>query len=173
MASKTIITPFILSNGSPALGLPSASVRIRDANSGELLVTDDSLVEVGDGFYKYVFTDYTSSMNYTIRLDGGDILGQQRYAFAANENYSFDHWEEPMNVHTSSVFISGSDTPISSSGQILNFLKNIEGGRWRIDTDTNQMIFYKDDNTTVVATYDLFDSDGTPSSINVFERRKT
>ena len=52
----------------------------------------------------------------------------------------------------------------------ISFIKSIEGGRWKIDTSTNQMIFYKDDNTTKVATFDLKDSDGSASSSSVFER---
>jgi hypothetical protein len=44
----------------------------------------------------------------------------------------------------------------------------IEYGRWRIVGD--QMIFYKDDNTTEIARFNLFDESGTPSMDAVFER---
>ncbi len=43
-------------------------------------------------------------------------------------------------------------------------------GRWQVDSETNQMIFYQDDNTTVIARYNLFDSGGTPSVTEVFDR---
>ena len=52
----------------------------------------------------------------------------------------------------------------------LSFIKEIEGGRWKIDTDTKQMIFYKSDNTTIVATFNLLDSNQAASFSNVFER---
>lgn len=52
------------------------------------------------------------------------------------------------------------------------FIQDIEGGRWKVDTATKQMTFYKADNATVVATFDLFDAEGTPTSINVFERQR-
>lgn len=55
-------------------------------------------------------------------------------------------------------------------GDNVDFIKEIEGGRWRINTSTNQMVFYKSDNVTVVATFNLFDSSGDASSTNVFER---
>lgn len=55
-------------------------------------------------------------------------------------------------------------------GDDIDFIKEIEGGRWRINTSTNQMIFYKSDNTTIVATYNLFDGDGNASYTSVFER---
>lgn len=51
-------------------------------------------------------------------------------------------------------------------------LYNMEGGRWKIDSVTNQMIFYKADNTTEVARFNLFDSAGAPASENVYERRR-
>ena len=172
MASKTIITSFSNSDGSPATGIASSSIRIRDANSSEVLIDEDALTEIGDGFYRYVFTDYSASINYVMRFDGGSALGAGRYTFAANEHYSFENWEEPMTAHTGSVFASGSVTPLSSSGQMMNFLQDIEGGRWRIDTSTNQMVFYKEDNSTIVAVYDLFNSASNPDTNNVFERRR-
>jgi len=52
----------------------------------------------------------------------------------------------------------------------IEFIRNIEGGRWKINTSTNKMTFYKDDNSTVVAAFDLKDSDGSGSSTSVFER---
>lgn len=47
---------------------------------------------------------------------------------------------------------------------------NIEFGRWRIVND--QMIFYKEDGTTEVTRFDLFDENGVPTTDAVFERRK-
>ena len=52
------------------------------------------------------------------------------------------------------------------------FIKAIEGGRWKIDTALNQMVFYDDDNTTEIARYDLKDADGNPVSDSVYERIK-
>lgn len=46
----------------------------------------------------------------------------------------------------------------------------IHTGRWKIDASDKQMIFYEDDNTTIVARYDLKDRNGTASIDEVFER---
>ncbi|RLC88901.1 MAG: hypothetical protein DRJ03_01280 [Chloroflexi bacterium] len=69
------------------------------------------------------------------------------------------------------------DTQLSSShgagdwsSADIDFLKHIEGGRWKIDTVTNQMRFYKADNVTEVARFNLLDADGAPASADVFER---
>lgn len=51
---------------------------------------------------------------------------------------------------------------------IINILK-VETGKWKIIN--NQMIFYDTDGTTVLYTYNLYDSVGAPSSSEIFERR--
>ena len=48
----------------------------------------------------------------------------------------------------------------------------IHTGRWIIDEDTNQMIFFEDDNTTEIARYDLKDRDGNASITEIFERSR-
>ena len=52
----------------------------------------------------------------------------------------------------------------------VSFIKAVEGGRWKIDTATNQMFFYADDNTTEVARFDLKDEAGNPTSEMPYER---
>lgn len=53
----------------------------------------------------------------------------------------------------------------------ITFLKDIEGGRWKIEGV--QMIFYKSDNLTEVARFNLFDAAGNPTSaVEVFERKR-
>jgi hypothetical protein len=54
----------------------------------------------------------------------------------------------------------------------IEFLYQIQGGRWLIDENNDQMVFYEDDNTTEIARFNLFDVNGTPAYINVFERRR-
>ncbi len=47
----------------------------------------------------------------------------------------------------------------------------IHTGRWMVDEDNNQMIFFQDDNTTEIARYDLFDRNGNSSITELFERK--
>jgi len=60
-------------------------------------------------------------------------------------------------------------TMISSS---VDFTKDMTAGRWELDDSLNQMIFYKDDNSTVVARFGMSGSDGTPTVSEVHERRR-
>jgi len=48
----------------------------------------------------------------------------------------------------------------------------IHTGRWIIDENTNQMVFYEDDNVTEIARYDLKDRDGNASITEIFERSR-
>ena len=46
----------------------------------------------------------------------------------------------------------------------------IHTGRWKIDKEENQMIFYQDDNSTEIAKYNLLDETGAGSTSKIFER---
>jgi len=54
----------------------------------------------------------------------------------------------------------------------IDFIKNIEGGKWKLNKTTKIMTFYADDNQTVVAKFGMSGSDGSPSVENVFERNR-
>lgn len=89
MGSKTIIAYFS-NNGSPATGL-SPTVRIRDVSDGSLVVTDAAMTEVGDGFYKYLFSSYNITKAYVIRADGTATLANtDRYVVMSNENVDLE-----------------------------------------------------------------------------------
>jgi len=52
----------------------------------------------------------------------------------------------------------------------LSLIRDIEAGKWEIIN--NQMVFYKQDNVTEVARFNLFDASGTPSETNLYSREK-
>ena len=72
-------------------------------------------------------------------------------------------WNQALSNHTTS----------GTAGAALRFINDIEGGRWKIDTTTNTMNFYADDNVTIVASFDLYDQNGVAASDDVYERRRT
>jgi len=105
-------------------------------------------------------------------------------------------WDEPIAEHaevgssgeavssvkskTDKMEFVGSDIKATLDGekvelvddlrQILEFLKSVEGGRWKIEN--NQMIFYDEDNVTEIMRFDLYDENGEPTMRNVFERKR-
>ena len=56
---------------------------------------------------------------------------------------------------------------------MIEFIYDVQGGRWNLDTTTNQMVLYKDNNTTEVARFNLIGADGSGTVTSVFERRRT
>tara|TARA_R110000824_G_scaffold401631_1_gene613323 strand:+ start:2075 stop:2515 length:441 start_codon:yes stop_codon:yes gene_type:complete len=54
----------------------------------------------------------------------------------------------------------------------IDHTKHMTAGRWKLDSSTKQMIFYKDDNSTEIARFDLTDENGDGSVSSVFERTK-
>jgi hypothetical protein len=61
-------------------------------------------------------------------------------------------------------------TTAGSLAALVQFLVDIEGGRWKVVGD--QMIFYKSDNLTEVTRFDLKDASGNPTMNAVMERTK-
>lgn len=124
------------------------SARKSDANITQLVTDANMSFEVDGGIYGYY---YSTSVDYTLY----DYLITVEYvgalSYDANTWYNFN-----ADIDTSEI-----DTD-------LTFLKDIEGGRWRMIG--NQMIFYESDNVTEVARFDLKDSDGNATMTDVFER---
>lgn len=100
----------------------------------------------GSGIYG-ANIEFPTGFNGSILWDTGTELSSSCGVEYATEQYNV----EENNPHVDDIF-------------------NIEYGRWEIDG--TEMIFYKSDNVTEIARFDLFDSTGTPSSDSVFERLK-
>jgi hypothetical protein len=77
----------------------------------------------------------------------------------------------------SALSLESTTSAIKASTDTINwaditFIKNIEGGRWKIDTIEKQMIFYNEEGTSVVARFQLYDKDHTPSNTSITERER-
>lgn len=80
---------------------------------------------------------------------------------------------EEQNFTDSPAALAGDINIIKASLDTdLTFVKDMLGGQWKIDDANYQMIFYKDDNVTEVARFDLSDNKGTPSFLSVFLRKR-
>lgn len=74
------------------------------------------------------------------------------------------------NIKTQTDKIQVIDDNIDLIKTDITRIKDIEEGRWKIEA--NQMIFYKPDNITELFRFNLFDSLGTPTMINVADRSR-
>ena len=112
----------------------------------------------GSGIYAALVT-FPDNFKGQILWDA-PATGSLTQAFAAEDQNYLDNNPLVDEIYTQLILVSGS----------VDFIRKIEGGRWKITA--NQMIFYAEDNSTVVATFDLFDQFGTPTDNEVMERRR-
>lgn len=101
----------------------------------------------------------------TIGLVSASVWDAQRVDHELSGSFG-----EGINLISSSISdVNGSLNLVSGA---IDTVFDMTAGRWLINTSSNQMIFYKADNVTEVARFDLFGSDGSSSSDCVFERVK-
>lgn len=114
-------------------------------------------LENGSGLYA-AYIDIPDSFRGQIMWDTGTIFSSKQYAV------------EQINVEENNPKIDDIHRMLSTVSSMITKIYDIECGRWKIVS--NQMIFYKEDNLTEVARFNLFDSTGAPSMDAVFERQK-
>lgn len=117
------ILAFFTNNGLPVTGL-SPTIRIRNVATTVLVITDAAMSEIGDGHYSYDFTIYDSTLDYSIRCDGGATLTDvDRYKYAGNESYIADI--ETSRISTQIIGVSGDIADVNTnvldvSGAVLD-----------------------------------------------------
>lgn len=77
---------------------------------------------------------------------------------------------EQYNVEENDPKVADTWQMVTTITGSIKLLRDMTAGRWIIEND--QMKFYAEDNTTLVATFDLFDDVGSPTMDSVFERVK-
>lgn len=157
---------FFTDEGVPKTGL-SPVIDVWESD-GTHVVNAQGATEIAGGFYFYDFTTYDEGKDYAIRGDGGaGLSANDRYVFSANEVGQVT--EDLTGIDTLIDAVKAKTDTISWAD--ITFLKDIEGGRWKIES--NQMIFYKSDNETEVARFNLLDADGSPTMTDILERERT
>ena len=123
------------------------------------------------------YADRTSDIRYTIY----DTLGSEEISATNTGIYQLGNstglYGVELNLNNrfsgSIVWSIDGNTSVYATEEIKidqKMARFIHTGKWIIDEDTKQMIFYEDDNTTEIARYNLFDRDGNASIDEIFER---
>jgi hypothetical protein len=189
MATK-IITTFFTKLSVPQSGLtPTIKIWLLDpldSTVSTLVVNDDQLDEIAGGFYRYDFVGYDPTQNYVMLVDGGALLPvNERYSIASNESFNEDIansvFDEPSLSHVASgsfgllINQTKADTATiiinqTTAASLIATLLKYEKNRTKIDKTAKTLTVYDDDGTTPLKVFDLKDSSGTPSIIEVCER---
>jgi hypothetical protein len=134
-------------------GAESVSI---DLNSGRVIlestVTNGKVITRGVG----LLVDEAEGRITTGTWNGVTITNQ----LVNPQNVADGIWDGLISEHLGS----------GSFGEAIEFLKAMEGGKWKIVN--NQMIFYKADNVTEVARFNLYDISGSAAMEDIYERRR-
>lgn len=127
--------------------------------SGSTVVarTTTGVYQTAPGIYA-AYVSFPNNFRGQILWDTGSAFVTASYA------------TEQYNVEENNPRIDDIDRRTLQMSGTLGQLYDIQYGRWRIVS--NQMIFYKEDNATEVARFNLFDDVGAPSMDAVFDRQK-
>jgi hypothetical protein len=145
-------------NRTGALGASGVGYQLIDeAGSISAARTTVGVYEPAPGIYSAYIT-FPDGFRGQVLWDTGAYFAKTLYAV------------EQYNEEENSPFVSTILNTVTQMSGTLASLYDIQYGRWQIVG--NQMIFYKDDNSTVVARFNLFDDMGAPTMDAVFDRVK-
>lgn len=117
----------------------------------------------GSGIYAATVT-FPDDFRGTLLWDSGETS-----PVYASEQFNIE--ENNPVVDENNVILNQIVGTLTITSTSLQFLVDMEGGRWRI-TPGNQMVFYKADNVTEVARFNLFDINGDPTNDGAADRRR-
>lgn len=192
-----IINTHFTKNSISETGL-SPIIRIWEVNdiTDTLVIIDQPMVEIGDGFYKYVFTvgnGYDEQKAYVIRSDANTVslANHERFSVATiNEstisqntidNIVDSVWDETATSHIvtgstglllNQISADTTQLRIDNTLQIslLELLLKYETNKTKIDKINFTLTIFDDDGVTPLTVFDLKDSTGSPSIVEICER---
>lgn len=203
---SVVINSFFTTGGVPTTGLtPTVRIWEVDASSHTLVVgfpvqvSDPTMTEVGDGFYKFEFDTLTYGYDplkaYVIRTDAGpSVPTNERYSIASTEESAAGTltpatisaiqegvWDVDASSHVGSgttglllnqTAADAAQTHVNvlTAISLLETLLKYETNRTRIDKVAKTLTVYDDDGVTPIRVFDLRDSTGTLSVTEVCER---
>jgi len=119
----------------------------------------------------------SGSIRYTLYNTVGTEVSSSRntgiYELGSSTGLYGVELDVATNFSGSIVWSSTSASSVFATEEVKTDQKMsriIHTGRWKVDSTTKQMVFFQEDNTTVIARYDLFDRNGNPSIDEVFDR---
>ena len=109
------ITAFFTEAGSPKTGL-SPIVDAYRVSDSVLVINAQSMIEMGNGWYKYDFTGYVEGVEYVVTCDGGSVLNSfERYKPGGNETFC-DYVSDIKTDTTAILLDTGTDGVVVAPG---------------------------------------------------------
>lgn len=112
-------------------------------------------LESGSGLYA-AYVTFPDEFRGQIMWDTGTAFATKSYAV------------EQYNVEENNPLVRETLLKVTQISGSIETIRQMTEGRWVIQN--NQMLFYDKDNTTLIATFNLFDDNGSPTEDAVYER---
>ena len=139
-----------------ATGSTGVGYVILDQNGATIQVrTTGSVYQTAPGIYA-AYIPFPDDFTGQVLWDTGTTFVTASYA------------TEQYNVEANDPKVAETYNLVGAMLADLVFLRDMTAGRWKIVN--KQMIFFREDNLTEVARFNLFDDTGTASEDSVFER---
>lgn len=188
-----IITARFRNDGIPQTGLtPTIDIyEVVEAGADVNVVNDAAMTEIGNGWYKFVFTDgagFDPRKDYIYDADGGVSISspferfQEGACCAAEPEVNADAtWEADQSLYLDINTMGGRHNATFNNVQqllldvndvfnLVNLVRKYDTNRTRIDPTAKTLTVFEDDGTTPLQVFTLRDSSGTPSVDPACER---
>lgn len=143
-----LLTTYFDTSGEPVTGL-TPIIKIRDIDTGAVVISGATMSEVGDGFYVYDFVGSDITKDYSILSDSVTLSLKNRYKYSATGEYG----DIINNVDLASDNI---ELRVALIRKILtNKLELFDG-------DTENWKLYDDDSTTLLFEWNVTDKSDNP-----------
>lgn len=185
MASPKIEVFFLFdSSGLPLAGKTGITFSSYSDETGAAL-SQPTIVEIGGGAYKFTPVFPTDKgIVYVINTNGANP--GRLVKFIRPEDFNLDNCDTPLStgvvakvdtldtkVTNNTTSLSSLDTKVTGIDTKVEKLVQIGTGRWKVfnsGPDANRLVLYAADGVTVLQKFNLFDQNGNPATLSVFER---
>jgi hypothetical protein len=164
--SKTYLYSVFDSSGAPQTGLSGTWIVLTGADSGITIPSSYAVIsEISNGLYKTTI-DWSLVVADQSLYEGEEVVGVIDWgvSLTAPERYTY------TSFNTRDYDRHQNFDVLTSTSDSVEVIKEIQTGKWEIDS--NQLKLYKSDNTTVIATFDLYDKNGSPTNDAPYSRVK-
>jgi hypothetical protein len=160
-----------------ATGSNGVGYQILDSTGSIVLGrTTTGVVQTAPGIYSVRPKFPDSDNSFQIVWDTGAAFPKTYYATETVNNLQQFFQLTASIAAVNQAVEAASDVIDATLGSIqtmmidISVIRDFTAGRWKMQN--NQMVFYKEDNVTEIARYQLLNDSGNPSMESVFERRK-
>lgn len=141
------------STGAPLAGQTPVFTTYKDDLGVD--VSQPAISAIGGGAYKFTPV-FSSGRGIAFSISSGSTaLPLYQSGYLRPEDYYVDE-------------IDGMSTSVTAIEAAATIIKKFQTNRWKVVS--NQLIIYDDDGTTPYVTFNLFDSNGSPTTTKIFER---